>query len=224
MRLPTFAQRLSRSGVGTVGASSPLGRIRRSGRGHVRVPEATLGVMLVGAGVLVSVLWNRSDPTQRVPVVVRAIGRGDSVGPDDLRWAPLSGEPLEGMVDTDMLAAGVAVTDIAAGTPLVRSLLAPPVAVGPGDVVLALALDLGDAPNNLAIGDRVGVVLVTEVEPGAAPDVEMLERPSTVVDITEADPLVGSRRVVELGIASDLVARVAAAGDVRLTRMEPGAP
>ncbi|MEY4372367.1 MAG: hypothetical protein RL219_1136, partial [Actinomycetota bacterium] len=54
------------------------------------------------------------------------------------------------------------------------------------------------------------------------PDVEMLERASTVMHITEADPSVGSRRVIELGIASSLVTRVAAASDVRLTRLAAG--
>ncbi len=229
MPLPAFARRFTRIvasppniSVGSRGASNPLGRMRRVGRGRVRVPEAAVGVVLVGVGVLVSVLSNRSDPTQRVPVAVRTIARGESVEPGDLRWAQLSGDRLGGIVTTNLLASGVAAVDIAVGTPIVQSLLMQPTGVGPDEVALALALDPGDAPNDLAVGDRVGVVLVTEVEPGAAPDVEMLERASTVMHITEADPSVGSRRVIELGIASSLVTRVAAASDVRLTRLAAG--
>ena len=108
---------------------------------------------------------------------------------------------------------------IAPGEPIVPSMLIDTPTLRAGEVAVAVALDVGDAPGDLAAGDSVVVVIVTEVEPGAAPDVVRLEPAARVITASDADPMSGMRRVVELAVDEASLASIAAASDVRLARV-----
>lgn len=223
MRLTALARRASRGGRGSLRRQVPPvsgNSIRRKGwMTQVRVPEAALGVGLVAAGVLGSMLWSQRGDSQRVLVAARTIQRGESLGADAVRWARTGGDRLAAVGSTAALLGSLAAVRIGAGEPITASMLtsAPPAV--PGGVTVAVALDAGDAPADLVPGDTVAVVLVTEVEPGAAPDVARLAVPAVVVGVSEADPMTGARRVVDLGVDAADLAALAGADDVRLARM-----
>ena len=194
-------------------------RVRRRPSARVRVPETALGVGLVAAGVLGSLLWSRQEDTRRVLVAARVIERGESIASDALRWVRTAGDRFAAIESPSSVAGAVAAIRIAPGEPIVASMLADVLSAQPGEVTVAVALDTGDAPVDLAAGDEVAVVIVTEVEPGAAPDVVRLGATARVVTAGDADPMTGMRRVVELTVDESSLAPIAAATDVRLARL-----
>lgn len=225
MRLTALARWAPRGGRGPLQRQAPAApgnSTRRLGwRTQVRVPETALGLGLVAAGVLGSLLWSQRSDTHRVLVAARTIERGEPIDADAVRLARTSGDRLAAVGSPSALSGSLASVRIGAGEPITASMLTRAPVAQPGAVTVAVALDAGDAPADLVIGDPVAVVLVTEVEPGAAPDVVRLAAPAVVVGVAEADPMSGTRRVVDLDIDTGDLAALAGADDIRLARMLP---
>jgi hypothetical protein len=153
-----------------------------------------------------------------VLVAARAIERGEIIEVAALRWVQTSGDRFTAIESPASVEGTVASVRIAPGEPIVPSMLIDTPTLRAGEVAVAVALDVGDAPGDLAAGDSVVVVIVTEVEPGAAPDVVRLEPAARVITASDADPMSGMRRVVELAVDEASLASIAAASDVRLAR------
>jgi hypothetical protein len=200
-------------------------RVVRVGRARLRLPELALGVGLVAAGALAAVLWATHEPSQRVLVAARAIHRGESLSPEMVRWASVSGDHLTAVTNPSGLGGRLAAVDIAPGSPLLVSLFRAPVAVGVGQTEYGLALGPGDYPVGLAVGDHVVVVVVPPVGADGRPVApEVLDGTAQV--LVAPDPAVapGATAVVNLLVADADVPVMAAAADVRVGRVsEPAA-
>jgi len=192
-------------------------------RSRIRLPEMALGLGLVAAGTLGSVLWAARGPSERVLVAARSIQRGDVLDPSSVRWATVSGDRIVGISDPSELRGRVVIGDVDPGTPLQRALLRPLDEVGPTQAEVGLSLEPGDFPQGLAVGDRVAVVLVSAADPigGAGTRVAALEQPAVVRSLERSDTGAGSRTNVSVLVPESSVLDIAGATSIRLARLSP---
>ncbi|MSW20193.1 MAG: hypothetical protein F2873_04785 [Actinobacteria bacterium] len=192
-------------------------------RSRIRLPEMALGLGLVAAGTLGSVLWAARGPSERVLVAARSIQRGDVLDPSSVRWATVSGDRIVGISDPSELRGRVVIGDVDPGTPLQRALLRPVDEVGPTQAEVGLSLEPGDFPQGLAVGDRVAVVLVSAADPigGAGTRVAQLEQPAVVRSLERLDTGAGSRTNVSVLVPESSVLDIAGATSIRLARLSP---
>ena len=214
--------------VGSGGRSKGTGGWRGRGaqvRSRVRVPELALGVMLVAGGALGAVLWATHEPTQRVLVAARSIQRGESVDATMLRWAVVSGDRITAIDVTEGLGGRIAAVDIAAGSPLQDVLFQPPTSIGAGQIEYGLALDPGDFPVGLGVGDVVEVVAVPAPDAtGTASEPITLAVAAEVLVAPGADLAPGQKAVVNLLIARGDAPVLATAIEVKLGRVSDSGP
>ncbi|CAB4880141.1 MAG: hypothetical protein F2934_08000 [Actinobacteria bacterium] len=192
-------------------------------RSRIRVPEMALGLGLVAAGTLGSVLWAARGPSERILVAARSIPRGDVLDPSSVRWATVSGDRIVGISDPSELRGRVVIGDVDPGTPLQRALLRPVDEVGPTQAEVGLSLEAGDFPQGLAVGDRVAVVLVSAADPigGAGTRVVALEQPAVVRSVERLEMAAGSRTNVSVLVPESSVLDIAGATSIRLARLSP---
>jgi hypothetical protein len=194
-------------------------------RRGVRVPELVLGVLLVFGFALGAVVWHTST-TARTDVTVLAhdVHRGDIVTAADLRAEPVAAGAAVRLVPWGHRAAyvgQVAVVDLAAGSPLERSLLQDAPALGAGEGLASVKLPAGGAPR-LAAGDRVDAVAIPQ-DNGPTPQdaaAAVVVAADAVVWSVEAIGDSDTSEVVTLRLPLEDARRVsAAAGALRLVRV-----
>lgn len=191
------------------------------GKRPVRVPEIVLGVLLVVGCALGAVAWQRStNETVTVVVASRRIARGSVIGVDDLRGAQIGGETGAMIAGTDarLVLGKVAVVDIEASVPLSTTLFAEAARLGPGEALTSVALEPGEAPPDLAPGDRVRIIVTSITEVGGRTASALVDQDAVVWAVDEASD--GRTAVVTLRGPIDIGTAVAAAGQVRLVRVE----
>lgn len=188
-----------------------------------RMPEIVLGMFLVVGCALAAVLWQQHNTsTATVVVAARPIEHGQLITAADLRGAQMGGE-TSAMISGDSAAAllgRVAVVDIAAGVPLTPTLLVETTPLAADEALTSMALAPGQVPPDLAVNDRVRIVVT---EPGAAAGVvatRLLDEPATVWSVDVALDGVSTIVVVRGPLA--LSVAVAAATQVHVTRIGDG--
>lgn len=198
--------------------------IRPPGR-RVRVPEVVVGVLVTVVFALGAVLWHLSA-VEKVPAlaVASSIARGEVIDASDIRVVYVSSDDNLARLDSSQIgrvAGRVALVDLAAGTLLTPSVVAPSASVKDGDGVVGLALDPGAYPaRGLATGDRVNVVRTADVA-------DLDAKPTLVADnatVFAVDELSSDRRLVSILTRegdADAVAAAADAGGLRLVLVAP---
>lgn len=132
-----------------------------------RLPYLVLGVLLIvvcATGSVITVL--QASDRQPMLALARPVTVGDVLTPQDLRQVPLSADP-----GTDVIPASQASSvlgnpvaySLPAGTLLSRSALGSPQVPPAGHGVVAVAVEAGQAPPDLAPGTTVSIV----VNPGS---------------------------------------------------------
>lgn len=194
---------------------------------RVRLPEVVIGVLITGFFALGAVLWHLSA-VDKSPVLAVAAGleRGDTITAADIEVVYVaSDDPIARLDDsqTNLVVGGVALVDLAPGTLLTRSVVAPQPTIGEGEGVVGLSLEPGGYPAmGLSPGDRVNVVRTAsaaDTEGGATETVVV--RNATVFAVQE---LASDRRLVSiLAPESDAeaVAAAAGSGSLRLVLVSP---
>ena len=139
-------------------------------RRRTRVPELVLGVVLVAAFGLGTVLWQTST-ARREPklVLARAVSRGDVLTADALRVENVrlsAGVESVSSAEAKLVVGKAAVADLAAGTLVSRALFADQVVPGVGERVVGMALAPGEYPTSrLRRGDVVDIVFAPTAVP-----------------------------------------------------------
>lgn len=191
---------------------------------RLRVPELALGIGLVAAGALGSVLWATRAPSERIVVAARALHRGEVLDASGIRWATVSGDRLAGITETADLRGRVLIGDVPAGAPLQDAMLRPVDSLRADEAEIGLSIDPGELPVDLATGDRVSVVLLAQPGVSGTETVASLPSRTAVVSAVHASANVGTTRVsVTLTVQQVDVAAIAAADHVRLARL-PASP
>jgi hypothetical protein len=187
----------------------------------VHVPELALGVLLVAGGGLGAVVWAGHEPTHRVLVAARTIERGETLDASMLRWASVSGDAITAVADPATLSGQLAAVEIPNGAPVQATSFRPPTTVGLDQVEVGLALDAGDYPAGLAVGDHVLVVIVPPPDNTGAPvPPTVLPAGAEVLAVPGEDLAPGVKAVVNLLVERTDAPALAAAADVRIGRVE----
>lgn len=188
-----------------------------AGRRRVRVPELALGLGLAAAGALASVLWATRAPSQRVLVAARALHRGEVVDASMVRWATVSGDRIVAVASTEVIRGGTVALEVGAGAPLQPSMFETAGALAGDEVEIGLALEPGDYPPTIGVGDSVSVVALAAADPTALTSAPLARRTEARVRaIASADTATGAKTVVSLAVAQADVASVLTAARVRL--------
>ena len=186
-----------------------------------RLPEVVLGVMLVAGCALGAVLWQRStNTTETFVVAARSIDRGTVITAEDLRGAEMGGETSTLIAGSDAraLVGQVAVVDIAEGAPMSVSLLVDEQPLAADEALTSMALEPGQAPPDLALNDRVRVVVTSASDGTGAVLTTMLDATAVVWSVGQSQD--GISTVVTVRGPLSLATDVAAAVSVRLARVE----
>ncbi len=149
--------------------------------------------------VIAAFAWDASErATERFPFASTTIARGHLLNLDDIEWRDVSAGTMS-LPDLTDVSAAVA---IAAGDPIVASLLAPKSSLPRGSWAVPMALPLGTAP-----GMRVRLVFAD----GTSAE-------GTIIQPSEEDSLgLASDGLVAVdGVLADAVALAAANGDLVL--------
>ena len=138
---------------------------------RLRIPQLTVGLLLVAATALAFVLYNAAS-VQRTPVLALAddVTRGQTLVAEDLRVVHIGSDDTLALTPADAAEALVgraAVSDLPAGSLVVDEQFATGATLTPGGGVVGLALSPGEYPSpRLGVGDLVNVVSVAEEQSG----------------------------------------------------------
>jgi hypothetical protein len=220
-----LATSLSRSRVGVsqpiVTSPDDLDEERRQRR---RIPELAIGLVLVLIGALTS-LWlfaSLSDSTEIVQSA-RVIRRGETITIDHLQAMRIGSEGSDLFVSrgaASELIGKVATFDIAAGTPLTMSMVDARPRLSTGEALASVALEPGQFPPDLAVGDVVAVALVPDIVVAEARPPRLFESSVTVWSIDQPEGLFGTA-IVTLRTTPDLAVEITGSGGVHLAVVVP---
>jgi len=145
-----------------------LAPLRRRG---VRLPELGIGIAVILVSVIGSLWWqSRGANSTRIAVAAGDVREGDILSTDDLAVVSISSDDELSLIAAAEAATVVgqrAVTDIAAGSPLMPaqfSVLAP---LSSSESLVGVVVDASRAPLEIAAGDLVDVVALDRDLTGA---------------------------------------------------------
>lgn len=136
-----------------------LAPLRRRG---VRLPELGIGIAVILVSVIGSLWWQArgANPT-RIAVAADDVRAGDVLSTDDLAVVSISSDDELSLIAAAEAATVVgqrAVTDIAAGSPLMRAQFSVLTPLSSSESLVGVVVDASRAPLEIAAGDLVDVV------------------------------------------------------------------
>lgn len=181
-----------------------------------------MGLVIVTVCILAALVWSRSlTATATVLVTAGPVDRGVVIGEEDLVAAEVRGGHGLGLVTGDAVDGVVgrrALVDLPAGTPVVAAMFGELPRLSRDEALVGVALDRGQAPTDLAEGDRVGIVVVPDPVAIENEPARLLVDAALVWSIEPADEF-EPRAVVTLGVPIGVATEIAAAHGVRLVRV-----
>lgn len=176
-------------------------------------------VLVIGGGLGSLLLYQSASNTEIVVGVTRSVERGHVVQRSDLVGIDVASDLVATFVpreDASSLVGAVMLVDLPAGTPLMPSMVAAQVPLGPSEVLTAVALEPGQFPPDLVVGDRVSVALLPNVTMAEASPPELFSGEVIVWSITQPDGAF-SEAIITLRSGIDFSEAVARAGTARLS-------
>jgi hypothetical protein len=193
----------------------------RSEKRQWRIPELAVGLALMLGGALGAILLSRSGDS--IVVVVGAasdLQRGQKIAPSDLIAieTPLS---LSGSFVTESEASSLIgqtlLVDLQASTPLTASMFSDQQQLLPNEALTSAAIQQGNYPIDLAVGDQVRLVTVPDISLSQTAQPEMFDRVVTIWSLKKSEKndlaFVTFRGSLELSMA------IARAGEVHISRV-----
>jgi hypothetical protein len=146
--------------------------------------------------------------------------RGDLIGSASLHWVTVSGDRISGVADPSLLRGRRVVADVRPGAPLELALLEPEDSVTATEAEVGMALEPGDFPPDLAVGDQVAVVLIPTTSGASdAPVPTAMSAGARVRAVAESDATTGGKTVVTLVVPRADLELLASASRYRLARV-----
>lgn len=186
-----------------------------------RIPELTIGLVLMLGGALGSILLSRSGDSVVVVVgTAHDLERGVKIKSADLVAieTPLS---LAGAYvaadEASSLLGQTVLIDIRAATPLTSSMLSTDELLQPSEALTSAAVQIGNFPSDLAVGDFVRVITVPDLASSQNTQPEMFDQVVTIWSLKRFDnddhALITFRSSLNFSMA------IASAGEVHLARV-----
>ena len=186
-----------------------------------RIPELAVGLVLMLGGALGAILLSRSGDS--IVIVVGAahdLQRGDKITPKDLVAVETS-QSLAGSFITEAQASALigqtALVDLRASTPLTVSMFSDQQQLLPNEALTSAAIQQGNYPIDLAVGDQVRIVTVPDIALNQNALPELFDQVVTIWSLNKSEnndsALVTFRSLLDLSMA------IAKAGEVHIGRV-----
>lgn len=185
-----------------------------------RVPDMAFGIALIALGVIGSMAVYRSaSATVSVVGVVRDLDRGQVIEAGDLQAIRISPESAQFFVDASnagsLLGKSLTVS-VNSGTPLSESMVSSASPLGLDEALTSAAVPTGNIPANLAVNDKVRLVLTPDATITNASPPLLFDEVVTVSAIEHSDEL-NSAVIVTFRGPLRLSLAIAGAGNVRIS-------
>jgi hypothetical protein len=185
-----------------------------------RVPDMAVGIALIAFGVIGSMAVYRSaSATVSVVGVVRDLDRGWVIEASDLQAIRISPETAQYFVDASnagsLLGKSLTVS-VKGGTPLSESMVSSASPLGLDEALTSAAVPTGNIPANLAVNDKVRLVLTPDATITNASPPLLFDEVVTISAIEQSDEL-NSAVIVTFRGPLRLSLAIAGAGNVRIS-------
>ena len=185
-----------------------------------RVPDMAVGIALIALGVIGSMTVYRSaSATVSVVGVVRDVDRGQVIEASDLQAIRISPETAQYFVDASnagsLLGKSLTVS-VKGGTPLSESMVSSASPLGLDEALTSAAVPTGNIPANLAVNDKVRLVLTPDATITNASPPLLFDEVVTISAIEQSDEL-NSAVIVTFRGPLRLSLAIAGAGNVRIS-------
>ncbi len=186
-----------------------------------RIPELAVGLVLMLGGALGAILLSRSGDS--IAIVVGAahdLQRGDKITPKDLVAVETS-QSLAGSFITEAQASALigqtALVDLRASTPLTVSMFSDQQQLLPNEALTSAAIQQGNYPIDLAVGDQVRIVTVPDIALSQDALPELFDQVVTVWSLNKSEN--NDSALVTFRSSLDLSMAIAKAGEVHIVRV-----
>jgi hypothetical protein len=185
-----------------------------------RVPDMAVGIALIALGVIGSMTVYRSaSATVSVVGVVSDLDRGQVIEASDLQAIRISPETAQFFVDASnagsLLGKSLTVS-IKGGSPLSESMVSSASPLGLNEALTSAAVPAGNIPANLAVNDKVRLVLTPDATITNASPPLLFDEAVTISAIEQSDEL-NSAVIVTFRGPLRLSLAIAGAGNVRIS-------
>lgn len=193
-----------------------------SSRHRWRVPELAIGLLLTFGGALGAILLSRSGDSMVVVVgSSHNLERGTQISAQDLIALEVPSSFATSFVagaDAKSLIGQTMLINLNASSPITSAMLSPIVGLLPGEALSSAAINIGNFPVDLAVGDSVRVVTVPDLAISETTEPSMFADVVTIYSITQASD---NSDVALLTFRSslDLSMAIARAGEIYLVRV-----
>ena len=186
-----------------------------------RIPELAVGLVLMLGGALGAILLSRSGDS--IVIVVGAahdLQRGDKITPKDLVAVETS-QSLAGSFITEAQASALisqtALVDLRALTPLTVSMFSDQQQLLPNEALTSAAIQQGNYPIDLAVGDQVRIVTVPDIALNQNALPELFDQVVTIWSLSKSEN--NDSALVTFRSSLDLSMAIAKAGEVHIVRV-----
>ena len=186
-----------------------------------RIPELAVGLVLMLGGALGAILLSRSGDS--IVIVVGAahdLQRGDKITPKDLVAVETS-QSLAGSFITEAQASALigqtALVDLRASTPLTVSMFSDQQQLLPNEALTSAAIQQGNYPIDLAVGDQVRIVTVSDIALSQNALPELFDQVVTIWSLNKSEN--NDSALVTFRSSLDLSMAIAKAGEVHIVRV-----
>jgi hypothetical protein len=186
-----------------------------------RIPELAVGLVLMLGGALGAILLSRSGDS--IVIVVGAahdLQRGDKITPQDLVAVETS-QSLSGSFITEAQASALigqtALVDLQASTPLTVSMFSDQQQLLPNEALTSAAIQQGNYPIDLAVGDQVRIVTVPDIALSQNAIPELFNQVVTIWSLNKSEN--NDSALVTFRSSLDLSMAIAKAGEVHIVRV-----
>ena len=185
------------------------------------IPELAVGLVLMLGGALGAILLSRSGDS--IVIVVGAahdLQRGDKITPKDLIAVETS-QSLSGSFITEAQASALigqtALVDLRASTPLTVSMFSDQQQLLPNEALTSAAIQQGNYPIDLAVGDQVRIVTVPDIALSQNALPELFDQVVTIWSLKKSEN--NDSALVTFRSSLDLSMAIAKAGEVHIVRV-----
>ena len=186
-----------------------------------RIPELAVGLVLMLGGALGAILLSRSGDS--IVIVVGAahdLQRGDKITSKDLVAVETS-QSLAGSFITEAQASALigqtALVDLRASTPLTVSMFSDQQQLLPNEALTSAAIQQGNYPIDLAVGDQVRIVTVPDIALSQNALPELFDQVVTIWSLNKSEN--NDSALVTFRSSLDLSMAIAKAGEVHIVRV-----
>ena len=217
----TFVENLTRTRARAMQDRVQTTQSEHTAKRRWRIPELAVGLVLMLGGALGAILLSRSGDS--IVIVVGAahdLQRGDKITPKDLVAVETS-QSLAGSFITEAQASALigqtALVDLRASTPLTVSMFSDQQQLLPNEALTSAAIQQGNYPIDLAVGDQVRIVTVPDIALNQNALPELFDQVVTIWSLNKSEnndsALVTFRSLLDLSMA------IAKAGEVHIVRV-----